>query len=404
MTLSVSDRIIKSRINLLRNSPFFGTLLLNAECEIGNGENGVLTGATDGQVLYLNEEYVQRLSDREFCGLLTHEVLHMALEHVKRLKKAFKEDAELANIAADIVVNGICRANNIALPEGAIFDAELEHYSAIEIYSILRNRKLRNKQKDSGDKQKSKVNPCLQPGLKQSEGGGDKDQNPEQDNSDQPQSFSKKVSKTNWKDVMNKAMTIAKAKNVGILGAGMRRVFKEYLEPTINWRDALYKYITDSRVDFEAFDRRFIHQGQYFDDLGGGKIHVMVFMDTSASVDEKLLGNFIAELRFAVNALPQISGDMWFFDTKLYPLGDIKEILDTPKISGGGGTSFLPVMELINKLAEENSNVQTLGIIFTDGFASLSLPDPLTNVMWCVSPGGLVDDKFPFGDVIRIFK
>jgi predicted metal-dependent peptidase len=410
MTLSLEDRIIKSRINLLRNSPFFGTLLLNAPYKFLGSEDGVLTAATDGQTLYMNKEYMSELSDPEFCGVLTHEVLHMALEHVDRLKAAFREDEELANIAADIVVNGICRANNVPLPSHAIFDHELEHLSAIEIYSILRARKNKMGSGKKGDKKVSSKSPnrCLQPDLKSTQGGDKGEAGADEGgNGDKKSSKSnqfQKPAKTNWKDVMNKAMTIARSKNAGSLGAGLKRIFKEFLEPTINWRDALYKYITDSRTDFEAFDRRFIHQGSYFDDLGGGKIHVMVFMDTSASVDEKLLGEFIAELRFAVNALPQITGDMWYFDTKLYPFGDIKEIFDIPQITGGGGTSFHPAIELINKTAEEDSTVQTLGIIFTDGHASLSLPDPETNILWCISPGGLSDDKFPFGEVIRIVK
>jgi predicted metal-dependent peptidase len=403
MTLSTQDRIIKSRINLLRNSPFFGTLLLNAKVEV---TDEVPTAATNGDVLYINEGFMNGLSDQHFCSVLTHEVLHMALEHVDRLERAFMEDANLANIAADIVVNGIIRDNGLSLPSDAIYDDDLKHLCALEIYSILKKRQQEQRAKGGGGeddnngqgKNKKSVNQCLQP-QKKSNNQESSGEGQDGDNAPSPSQ-----AKTRWKDVLNKAMTISKSKQAGLRGAGLQRVFKELLEPTIDWRDALYKYITVSRTDFESFDRRFIHQGNYFDDLGGGKINIMVFIDTSASVDEKLLSEFIAEIRFAVNALPQISGELWYFDTKLYPQGDVKEILGVPKLQGGGGTSFIPAMKKLDEMAEEDSTVQTLGIVFTDGHASFSFPEPITPVLWCVSPGGLADEGFPFGEIVRIMK
>jgi predicted metal-dependent peptidase len=131
----------------------------------------------------------------------------------------------------------------------------------------------------------------------------------------------------------------------------------------------------------------------------------MVFMDTSGSVDEEILSEFIAELRFAVNALPQISGELWYFDTDLYHQGDIADILETPKIQGGGGTSFVDVMKKIQNDHGEDSTVQTLGIVFTDGYARLNdFDEPDCPVLWCISPGGVKSDDLPFGEVVRILK
>ena len=128
-------------------------------------------------------------------------------------------------------------------------------------------------------------------------------------------------------------------------------------------------------------------------------------MDTSGSVDEELLGEFVTELRFAVNALPQTTGDLWYFDTELYPQGDIHEILATPKLEGGGGTSFVKAIDKMKEAALEDSTVQTLGIIFTDGYARLNdFEDPGIPVMWCISPGGVRDEDLPFGEVVRIIK
>jgi len=388
---TIEERLVKSRVKLLRESPFFGTLLLNAPYRI---TEEISTAATDGGTLMLNPTFMEAQTQEHFQSVLLHEVLHMALQHIERMKDVFQTDPITSNIAADIVVNGIIRDNNISLPEEAIFDNDLKHLSVREIYNILKEKQQKNpnhlKEKYGADE--NNVNQCLQPGS------GTKSPSTKGDSTTSNRGV-------NWKDILNKAATIARTKSFGLYGAGLKRIFNDLLEPTIDWRDALYKYITASRSDFEGYDRRFIHSGDYLDDLGGGRIHVMVFMDTSGSVDEKLLSEFIAELRFAVNALPQISGELWYFDTELYYQGEIADILDTPKIQGGGGTSFVQVMKKIEDEHNDDSTVQTLGIVFTDGYARLNdFQKPDCPVLWCISPGGVRDEDIPFGEVVRILK
>lgn len=402
MTLPLKDRVTRNRIKLLQSSPFFGTLLLNAYWKVDN--DNIPTAATDGQILLINEHWMGALPDNEFQSILLHEVLHMALEHPKRMKDVFETDPVTANLACDIVVNGIIDDNHMPLTKGAIRDNKLKHLSVREIYNILKQKQQKNpnylKQKYGIDSQD--VNICLVKGPEGKGEGGDADsksQDPKDGigQGDQPQ--------TNWKDILNKASTIARMKRAGPVGAGISRIFKELLEPTINWRDVLYKYVTQAKTDFENFDRRFFYRGLYLDDLGGERIKVIAFVDTSGSVDEKLLSEFISELRFAVNSLPQVEGELWYFDTKLYPQGDIMEINGTPELKGGGGTDFQPAMSHLAKAAEEDGTCQTLGIMFTDGYASMTnWKDPETPLLWCICPGGVGDDVIPLGEVVRIMR
>ncbi len=179
---------------------------------------------------------------------------------------------------------------------------------------------------------------------------------------------------------------------------------KSYFEPTINWKDALYKYITQSRADFEGYDRRFIHDGMYIDDVGGNKVHVAAFVDTSGSVDEELLQNFLSELFFAINSTRGTTGYLYYFDTELYPQGNIEDLDGVPKPVGLGGTSFVPIMKELNKISSENSHTNTVGIIYTDGFAPMTWEEPETPLLWCISPGGVKEDTIKYGDVVRIEK
>ena len=375
------ERFVKSRVKLLKSSPFFGTILLHTEYKI---DESIETAATDGTTLLLNEEWMCKQTEEHFSGVLLHEVLHMALDHVERTNDL--DDMMTANIAADIVVNGIIKDNAISLPKEAIYDDDLKHLSVREIYSILKQKQKEDEnylQDKYGD---GEVNECLQ-------------KSSEQKGTSQREANSEK-----WKNIINKAKTISKMKQAGVKGSGLARVFKELLEPTINWKDALYKYITQSRADFEGYDRRFIHDSMYIDDVGGNKVHVAAFVDTSGSVDEELLQNFLSELFFAINSTRGTTGYLYYFDTELYPQGNIEDLDGVPKPVGLGGTSFVPIMKELNKISSENSHTNTVGIIYTDGFAPMTWEEPETPLLWCISPGGVKEENIKYGDVVRIEK
>ena len=129
------EQFVKSRVKLLKNSPFFGTILLHTEYKI---DESIETAATDGTTLLLNEEWMCKQTEEHFSGVLLHEVLHMALNHVERTLDL--DDLMIANIAADIVVNGIIKDNKISLPKEAIFDDDLKHLGVREIYSIIKKK------------------------------------------------------------------------------------------------------------------------------------------------------------------------------------------------------------------------------------------------------------------------
>lgn len=406
MSMSFKERFVKSRLRLLTNSPFFGTLLLHSSYKL---VDFIPTAATDGKKLLFNEEFMMGRPQQEFEAILLHEVLHMALQHVSRMRKEFLVDPQIANIAADIVVNGIIDDNSsnsrgvyLRLPDGAVRDNSLKHLSVREIYSILKNMK-EESAKEFDKRFGSGANECLLNPAESGRGEG-QDSDEEENEGGEGQSGKSQPAEVDWKDVLNKAAVIAKTRSFGPQGAGIERIFKEFLEPTIDWRDSIYKYATAAKTDFESFDRRFIHRGLYLDDLGGESINIIAFIDASGSVDNTLLQEFFSELKFAVNALPRTTGEIWSFDTENYRIGDISELESIPKIRGGGGTSFFPAIEYLKKQQQESLNTQTLGIIFTDGHANLDIEDPEVPVLWCISPGGVESEAFKFGEVIRITR
>ena len=386
---SLKDRMTKARIKMLKKSPFFGTLLLNAPWR---EDRSIPTAATDGRGLMFNPDFMETLNEKQLNGVTVHEILHCALSHVDRMKDVFKVDPAVANIAADIVVNGIIDDNHLELPDGAVRDNKIKHLSVREIYTILKQRQAKDPNYLKNKYGVEQVNVCLhEPG----DGNGqftDQDGNP--------------VEAPEWKDIMNKAATIARMSKAGPVGAAMERIFQELLEPTIDWRTILYKYITESRNDFDGYDRRHICNGLYLDDFSGSKVHVLVYIDVSGSVDEKILTEFMSELNGAINSVNEISGEVYCFDTKLHYVCEINEISSNFKLIGGGGTCFKPIISHISKYRELNTTTSAssiLPIVLTDGYADLNLDYDRSNpLLWVISPGGLDHSAFDYGDVVRI--
>jgi predicted metal-dependent peptidase len=389
---TLQERLVKARVKLLRDSPFFGTLLMHAPIR---ETNHIPTAATDGVGLMFNPDFIKTLNDNQFKGILVHEVLHAALLHVPRMKDVFEVDPVTANIACDIVVNGICDDNKIELTDGAVRDNKLKHLSVREIYTILKQKQSKDKnylQKTYGA---SGVNQCLaSPDPNGEEGGnGEGDVDGE----------GKGAAGVDWKDVMNKAATIARMKSAGPMGAAMERIFSELLEPTIDWRTILYKYITESRTDFSGYDRRHVYNGLYLDDFSGSQVHILTYIDVSGSIDEELLTDFMSEVNGAINSVESVKGEAYCFDTRLHYVCDIENIATEFKLIGGGGTSFECIFKHIEEYRKEHPCDTILPIILTDGYASLDHP-PTSPLLWVICPGGIDSSTLPFGDVARITR
>lgn len=368
--MNLADRITKAKLVLQKKSPFFAVLLMNARYHV---TDSVPTMATNGHNLLINEKFADTLEDDEFVGVILHETLHMALAHVNRGKK--HEDKLISNIAADIIVNGILKDNSFTLPDDCVMDDELKHLSYHEIYQILMEKKKEIEKKFKG------CNMCLQ---------GDNEEGKE-DSSSGPNE-SKEVEQK-WKEIIKQAEVMSKLKQVGSLGSGLRRIINEIDEPKINWRDYLYRFVYKTYHDFKTFDRRFLYQGIYLDDLDGDEVEIDVYIDSSGSVNERELKEFISEFKGAIASLDRVKGNLYFFDTELYP-SDFDNI--EPK--GFGGTDFRPMV----KNLKESASLNKLAICYTDGYADHNIDPPDCPFLWAITKGGIKDSRVKWGEVVRL--
>lgn len=375
MEQEIPKRLQGALLRIRGDHPFFGTLALFADFRV---RDDVPTAATDGKVLWFNPAFVEKQDSPQLCGLVAHELLHAALQHVPRRRE---RDATLWNIAADIVVNGMIRGDTAyQLPVGGVEDAKLAHLSVEEIYEQL----------NTGKKKVPKIGLLdLMPSLVDSNSGSLAQTHAEQ-------------LQRHWRAALQQAGAVARRINKGFGKNGLDgvREFEGAINPSLSWREILWQFMVATPYDFGGFDRRFIHRKLYLEDVVGESVQVAIAIDTSGSIGSAELGAFMGEIQGILDAYPQIRGTLFFADAALYGPHDFSLDAPMPEARGGGGTSFVPFFDWVRQ--QELDGNYPLSIYFTDGYGSFPKAPPESPVLWVVMPGGLESTEFPFGDVARM--
>ncbi len=404
------ERIISASLLRLRmKSPFFATLALFTRVQ---ATQTLPTAATDGQDIFINEEFVrsrsvrgaQSLSSPQVDALLLHEVLHAALLHV--LRRGQREPM-LWNVAADIVVNGmIAQHKGFELPNGGIRDPKLEHLSVEEIYEIL----LPNTTYYS----LCELDLLTQPPPDASGDGQDchgKQENP-QSKIQTPNSKidsgslgqAKQASlEAHWRNAMQQAMVVARSSNSqGNIPAGIQRELGALTQAQLDWRSYLWRYLVRTPSDFTGFDRRFIGRKLYLEALEGESVQVFVAVDTSGSVRDQEMRLFLSEVLGILNAYPHLDCELYYADADAYGPYSLTNNSQIPRPVGGGGTSFVPFFEKVS--ASRDWYTSGVCVYLTDGYGTFPEKPPALPVLWVVTPGGLGLEQFPFGEAVRLLS
>jgi len=383
--MDFKDLVTKSILQVRRECAFFGALMLFAKII---PSKSIETAATNGKTIFINENFFFSLNSSEQNALLLHEVLHMALLHCIRIGS---RDRLIWNIAADIVVNGLIKLNtSFELPKGAIMDDEFIDESAEEIYESL----LKNKQKIK----------LSMPDIIEFDENNEKNSDAENNNG-MDATITEQV-ENYWKDAIQVVQaTVSNDINgsgQGSMPAGMSHEIRNILEPEVDWRHALWKYVGKTNSDFDDLDRRFIYKGLYLEGLLTDGLEIYVCIDTSGSVSDHLLSQFAGELKGILSSYPHVKCKLYYADTALDGPYEIDHIDKLPPAKGRGGTSFVPFFNALSQSDGVFSEVNRAAVYFTDGYGNFPNKEPENPTMWLVPSDGLSSKDFPFGDVIRI--
>lgn len=396
--------ISKAKIKLYDLTPFFADLVFIMGAQEATWTE---TAATDGEYLYYNAKFIEKLDKKEVIGVLLHEVLHAALGHVWRRET---RDPLKWNLATDFAVNAIIHQNHgINLPEGHLYDPKYVNMSAEEIYDKLKTKTITiscpfcggtGKGGGQGDNKKNKGG----------KGGKSKQQNADGKGNYCPHcshsvwgKTDKNMNKAKMKKLQKKwEMAMREAvKSRGDTPEGMERYVKA-LDAKEDWKQILTAFLSNSKSDFDFMvrDRRTMYNPFYLPDLRDEEDlrDVVIVFDTSGSISEEDLNVYFSETKEIISSFPNVQGWVTDCDCEVYSFEPVEKLDElAKKFKGYGGTSHVPVFKEIDKRKVNPSVV----ICFTDLYTEFPKTAPNYPVLWVVSPGGS-SAKAPFGRTIRL--
>ncbi len=425
---------------LVKYAPF-GSVVANVGFK---EEDSVPTAGTDGKTIYYNSKFVESLTEKETTFLFAHEICHIAFDHIYRSEG---KDGKIWNIATDAVINAMLKKDKLPLMKGGVDREDGNYLSAEELYEkLLKEQKQENQnsnqdESEHNDKSQEKSNQNssntqgdgqasdkMEDKQESSEGSSkeeqqDKDQDVGHDTHEmwkkavKERQEERKKSQENDKGEENpstnktepineqevfKQLQIERKKQLeelrksivkeshtpGAMSNGEVREVNEIgvSKPLIDWRRLLKEAIKFD-VDW-TYQNASVEDGvvtPYLEELP--KPETEIVLDTSGSIDENLLRNFLRECK---NILQNSKVKVGCFDTRFYGFTEIRSIEDIDRLTfqGGGGTNFDVAVSAFTKRVENK-------IIFTDGEASM--PSMSLDAVWVVfgsrkiaPPGGKV--------------
>ena len=333
------DTIEYSRIQLIKNEPFFGKIL--CMCTVREDNKCPTAGAMiskDGKfTIIYNRKFMESLSLAQKIGVWKHEVCHLLFSHTMQGRK----NKRRLNIAMDMAINGyIGRAN---LPEGGMFaeDKNFPKFLTSENYYHL----LGGDEKDESEEEK---------GYEFDDHSG---------LSEEMETAGKELQKAISEAAAREA---AKGLKAGEVPMEMLENIdlNIYSDGTLSWKTLLRKYAKDTLTNTKINTRNkpnrrvgFSADGSTDDRLP----NIFIAIDESGSVDDELLEEFAGEIN---RLFKEYSGSVtvMHFDTEISKVEKYNKRVERVNRYGGGGTNINPCFEMFDK------NKGDLLIAFTDGY------------------------------------
>jgi predicted metal-dependent peptidase len=358
----VREQLITARVGLLLRASFFGNLA--TRLKLVNADEWCPTAATDGRNFYYNTRFIKMLRPKEIEFLFGHEVLHCVYDHFGRRGE---RDPQLWNIANDYCVNQDLKEHNVgefitSVP--CLYDKKYRGMSSEEVYDDLYQ-----------NAEKIDISKLLDQMLDEHLGGeGDEDGDSDQEGDGKGRPRLSKADRQAIRDEIKEAMLAAAAASgdAGNLPGGVKRLIQELTEPKMNWRELLRMQL-ESTIKSDYTWMRASRKGWHMDAVMPGMkldpmIDIAVAIDTSGSIGEAMLRDFLSEIQGIMDSFPAYRIHVFCFDTEVHnPAQYNSDNLDSIteyEPGGGGGTDFTAIYDYLK--AEEIEPKRL--VVFTDGY------------------------------------
>ena len=361
--LSAEQRVQKSHVALMNDPKYclYSGIFMLGKTEV---DDDLPTACTDGRNTYYGRKFVDKLKDSELKGLILHENLHKAFRHTTVWKHLYKQSPQLANMACDFVINLMIhdsdpQGSNVTLPEGGCLDEKYRGMDAGEVFRMLKQEQEQGGGNGKGDGSGE--------GEQASGSGFDEHdwESADEMSEDEKQTLAREVDQA-----LRQGALLA-----GKLNGNVPREITEAMEAKVNWKEVLRDFVNSICADkdnstWRRPNRRWVDQDVYMPSAIGEAVgRIVVAIDTSGSIGQAEVGQFLGELLSICNHVQPEGIDLMYWDTEVcahekYDRGDYEAIMTSTKPAGGGGTSADCIPKYI---AQHKLNPECV-IVLTDGY------------------------------------
>ncbi len=374
----MQNKISQAKAKLLVDYPYFGTLASKLELVLNDD---IETFKSDGKKLEYSSKFLQEaeLSQLEF--VLANGAMHSVLAHQSRKNN---RSAWLWQMATDMAINDMLVENGLDLPYGAQYRIRFKGMYAEEIYAELKDDILREDENLEYD-------------------ADDSDDIEQKSDDKQETNQETQTQEEIQEEILQEQLLAEEAISLlasefqkGEIPQTIERFFQLDFIAKIDWRDELKSAIDRFHKDDYTLlppNKKFLHMGIYLPSNISQSFRLVIAVDSSGSIDEKLLGIFLGEVNFLMSLIQNYQIELLICDEKIqshktFYSGDTLET----SVKGGMGTDFRPVFKFIEN---EFDDVKLL-LYFTDLDGRFPIFEPSYDVKWIVPKS----KEIPFGEVI----
>lgn len=346
------------KAKLLLDYPFFGTIASGMESIVNDNIESFAT--REGRFEY-REGYMELLGEGERMFALCNSALHEALSHTHRRGN---RSPWLWNMACDYAINTLLIESGFTPPPSITYDKRFGNLSAEEIYHELSLEFLDQEQNDR-----------------------DSDEGRDDDGLDEKLSRAQREKRS--EEALEKSDPLIEA---------IHHLIQPKQKSLIDWRSELRERVGGYYVsDYTLIppSKKLLYSGVYLPGVHSRHLELAIAIDSSGSVDEVLLSQFIAEVESITELFGSYSIDLIVCDDKIrfYERFERGEAI-TYTLSGGAGTDFRPVFELIETWMYRPKVL----LYFTDLDGKFPSYEPSYEIIW-IAPTMM---DVPFGRVIEL--
>ena len=374
-------KISQAKAKLLVSQPYFGTLAAKLALVINDD---IEAFKSNGVKLEINSDYLEGLEPSEVEFVLANGAMHASLAHEQRRGK---RSGWLWQMATDMAINDMLLQNGLDMPYGAQYRKRFSGMYAEEIYAELKDDILRD---DEDLEYEADDSDDVEP-----------QENEQQEQKERQEQTQQEIEEEILQEQLlaEEAISALEAKmQSGEAPQSIERFFEVEGFGKIDWRDelrlALDRFYRDDYAMMPP-SKKLLYEGIYLPSNISQTFRLVIAVDSSGSVDEALLNEFMSEVNFLMSLVPNyeiellVSDDTLHFHKTFYS----GEQLDV-SLKGGGGTDFRPVFAFI----DNNFDDVKLLLYFTDMEGIFPKKVPNYTVKWVSSK----EAEPPFGELLLL--